>query len=124
MSETAAFFDALRLLTRLPVGSRESLGPDWLDEAARYFPAVGLVVGALTALVLVVASHFWPAWIAAALALAASIAITGAFHEDGLSDTFDSFGGSTVEQRLAIMKDSRIGTYGALALVFSVLLRI
>ena len=125
MSEWSAFRDALRFLTRLPVPSADHLADDWLARAAKYFPAVGLLVGLASALVLLVASRIWLGLVPAILAVAASVALTGAFHEDGLGDTFDGLGGgSTIARRLEIMKDSRIGTYGALALVFGTLLRI
>jgi len=125
VSEVDPFVNAIRFLTRFPVPSTESLDDDWLARAAKYFPAVGLMVGALSALVFVIAARFWSGLIPAVLAVAASIWVTGAFHEDGLADTVDGFGGgSSVEARLAIMKDSRIGTYGTLALGFSVALRV
>jgi adenosylcobinamide-GDP ribazoletransferase len=125
MGETAAFLHALRFMTILPVADSESLEPDWLVRASRYFPAVGIVVGAVSALTLVVASHFWSGFVPAILAVAASALLTGALHEDGLADTADGFGGGrTRDSRLAIMKDSRIGTYGALALGLTLLLRI
>ena len=72
-----------------------------------------------------VASRYWAGFVPAVLAVAASTLLTGALHEDGLADTADGFGGGrSREARLAIMKDSRLGTYGALALAFSVALRI
>ena len=90
----------------------------------RHFPLVGALVGAWGAAVLVGAAQLWPAWVAALLALAATVAVTGGFHEDGLADTFDALGGVVPrEKALAIMKDSRIGSFGALALVLSLLLR-
>jgi len=117
------FLVALQFLTRLPVrlGRFE---PAWLNDCVRHFPLVGALVGAVGALVLVGAAQFWPAWIAALLALATTVALTGGFHEDGLADTFDALGGVVGRDKaLAIMKDSRIGSYGALALGLSLLLR-
>jgi adenosylcobinamide-GDP ribazoletransferase len=68
--------------------------------------------------VLIAAAQLWAGWLPALIAVAAGILITGAFHEDGLADTADGLGGGRdMAQRLAIMKDSRIGTYGALALM-------
>jgi adenosylcobinamide-GDP ribazoletransferase len=114
---------ALQFLTRLPV-RLDRFEPGWLNDCVRHFPLVGALVGAVGAAVMVVAAQFWPAWIAALLALAATVALTGGFHEDGLADTFDALGGVVPrEKALAIMKDSRIGTYGALALGLSLLLR-
>src|ERR1700677_500642 len=78
-----------------------------------------------SAAVLLLPARIWGPVVASLLAVPASIAVTGALHEDGLADTADGLGGgSSVEKRLAIMKDSRIGTYGTLALVFSLSLRV
>lgn len=117
------FFVALQFLTRLPV-RLDRFEPGWLNDCVRHFPLVGLVVGAIGAAVMVLAVQFWPPWIAAVLALVATVALTGGFHEDGLADTFDALGGAVPRDKaLAIMKDSRIGSYGALALTLSLLLR-
>lgn len=117
------FLVALQFLTRLPV-RLSRFEPAWLNDCVRHFPLVGALVGAAGAAVLVGASQFWPSWVAAVLALAATVALTGGFHEDGLADTFDALGGVVPrEKALAIMKDSRIGSYGALALGLSLLLR-
>jgi adenosylcobinamide-GDP ribazoletransferase len=125
MRETDAFLHALRFMTVLPVRSSETLEPNWLTSASRYFPAVGVVVGLASAIVFAIASRYWPGFVPAVLAVAASALLTGALHEDGLADTADGFGGGrSREARLAVMKDSRLGTYGALALAFSVALRV
>ena len=117
------FLVALQFLTRLPVRLAR-FEPAWLNDCVRHFPLVGVVVGAAGAAVLVSASQCWPAWVAAVLALATTVALTGGFHEDGLADTFDALGGVVPRDKaLAIMKDSRIGSYGALALGLSLLLR-
>jgi adenosylcobinamide-GDP ribazoletransferase len=125
MRETDAFLHALRFMTILPVESSDTLDPGWLARASKYFPAVGVVVGLAAALVFGIASRYWVGLVPAVLAVAASALLTGALHEDGLADTADGFGGGrSREARLAIMKDSRLGTYGALALGFSAALRI
>jgi adenosylcobinamide-GDP ribazoletransferase len=125
MSETDAFLHALRFMTILPMRSDDALETDWLTRASKYFPAVGIVVGLAAALVFAIASRYWPGFVPAVLAVATSALLTGALHEDGLADTADGLGGGrSRETRLAIMKDSRIGTYGTLALGFSVALRI
>ena len=126
MSGNGEFLNALRFMTIALVPSSDAaFAPDWLSRCARYFPAVGICVGLVSAAVLVLADAIWGADISALLAVAASIAVTGALHEDGLADTADAFGGGwSVEKRLAIMKDSRIGAYGTLALVFGVGLRV
>ncbi|KZD22613.1 adenosylcobinamide-GDP ribazoletransferase [Tardiphaga robiniae] len=118
--------NAIRFLTVLPVpASADATQPDWLARAMKYFPVVGAGIGAASAIVFLVAGEFWSPLIAALLAITTSIALTSALHEDGLADTADSFGGGwTIEKRLAIMKDSRIGTYGALALGLGTALRI
>ncbi|MGM4923721.1 adenosylcobinamide-GDP ribazoletransferase [Tardiphaga sp. 804_B3_N1_9] len=118
--------NAIRFLTVLPVPATvDAQGPDWLARAMKYFPVVGAGIGAASAIVFLVAGEFWSPLISALLTITTSIALTSALHEDGLADTADSFGGGwTVEKRLAIMKDSRIGTYGALALGLGVALRI
>ena len=117
------FLVALQFLTRLPVRLNR-FEPAWLNDCVRHFPLVGALVGAVGAVVLVGALQFWPPAVAAALALTATVALTGGFHEDGLADTFDALGGVVSRDKaLAIMKDSRIGSYGALALVLSLLLR-
>jgi adenosylcobinamide-GDP ribazoletransferase len=115
---------AAQFLTRLPTPSTP-FAADGIDRSARYFSLVGQLVGVLCAAVWLVAGRLWPGLPAAALAVAAGVFLTGALHEDGLADTADGLGGGRDrEQRLAIMKDSRIGSYGALALILSVALRI
>lgn len=90
------------------------------------FPLVGAVIGAAQGLVLsMLATLGFPALVAAALTVAAIAALTGALHEDGLADTADGFGGGATRRRkLEIMRDSRIGTYGVLALVSMILVKV
>lgn len=107
---------AVQLLTRIPV--RVRFEPGDLRRAAGAFPAVGVMVAAIG---LVVRWAFEP-WLGAPLAtvsaLAAMVMTTGAFHEDGFADAVDGlWGGRTPEERLRIMHDSRLGTYGTVALV-------
>jgi adenosylcobinamide-GDP ribazoletransferase len=126
MSSNGEFLNALRFMTIVPVPSSDAAtAPDWLSRCVKYFPAVGIGIGAASAVMLLLAGAIWGQVIAALLAVATSIVVTGALHEDGLADTADGFGGGrSVEKRLAIMKDSRIGAYGALALAFGVALRV
>ncbi len=126
MSGNREFLNALRFMTIFPVPSSDTpTAPDWLSRCAKYFPAVGICVGLVSAGVLLLAGAVWSPVIAALLAVMASIIVTGALHEDGLADTADGFGGGwSVEKRLAIMKDSRIGAYGTLALMFGIALRV
>jgi adenosylcobinamide-GDP ribazoletransferase len=120
--ELAYFFGAIRFFTRLPVPGWVGHSAEALNHSARYFPAVGLLIGGLGGLVYLAAAAFWPAPIAVLLAMAATIYATGAFHEDGLSDTVDGLGGGWEKQRiLDIMKDSRVGSYGAVATVLALL---
>jgi adenosylcobinamide-GDP ribazoletransferase len=111
---------ALAFLTRFPVRAEPLPGGPSLVDAVDLFPLVGALVGACAALSFALAS--WaglPSLPAAILALATLVLLTGALHEDGLADTADGFGGgATKEQKLAIMRDSRIGTFGVVALVF------
>jgi len=121
---------AILLLTRLPFRrGKDTAGAALADvplaQAVWAFPVAGVLVGAAGALVYALAHRLGvPAWPSAALALAATMATTGALHEDGLADTADGFGGgATREQKLDIMRDSRIGAYGVCALALSILLR-
>ncbi len=116
---------AVQFLTRLPTPQLSRFEPDWINRAARYFPLAGQLVGLLAAAVWLLSEQVWPGLPAAALTVGASVLITGAFHEDGLADTADGFGGGADRaRRLAIMKDSRVGSYGALALCLIILLRV
>ncbi|NIX76939.1 adenosylcobinamide-GDP ribazoletransferase [Microvirga terricola] len=119
----------LRFYSRLPVSTLPwEHDPHALPEfqrLTRVLPVAGLVLGLLPALVLALALFLdLGPWLAAILSIAAMTLTTGAFHEDGLTDTADSFGGATRERRLAIMKDSLIGSYGASALILAFALRI
>ncbi len=122
--EAGLFLFALQFLTRLPVPPLAGWGPDRLARAARWFPAVGALVGVVAGAVYALAAQALPPLAAASLAVAAGMALTGALHEDGLSDTLDGLGGgATRERALEIMRDSRIGAYGAAGLGLSLLLR-
>lgn len=124
-NEGAIFLLAVQFLTRLPIGSAQLFTPDRMAESVRYYPLVGALVGGFSALVFYVATYLFPAPIAILLAIASGLLITGAFHEDGLADTFDGIGGGVTRERaLEIMKDSRLGTYGTLALVTALALKI
>jgi adenosylcobinamide-GDP ribazoletransferase len=115
--ELEYFFAALRFFTRLPVPAWVGHSAEQLNHAARYFPLVGVIVGAIGAGVTLAAAQLWPLGIAVLLGMAATLLATGAFHEDGLADSIDGFGGGwTREDVLRIMKDSRIGSYGAIGI--------
>lgn len=116
---------ALQFLTRLPVAASAEHEPAAMHRAVRHFPLVGALVGAFGAAIALAANAWWPPTAAAALAVVGTLWLTAAFHEDGLADTFDALlGAASREKALAIMKDSRIGTYGAAALVATILLRV
>ena len=117
LHELRLFLIALQFLTRVPVPAWVGWRPEWMHASARHYPAVGLVVGGFAALVLWTGAHFWPALVAVLLSMAATLWLTGAFHEDGLADTCDALGGAVSRERaLEIMKDSRIGSYGTVGL--------
>lgn len=118
LHELRLFFVALQFFTRLPVPRWVGFEPAWLHASARHFPAVGLLVGAVAAVVLGAAAVATSPVVAVVLSMMATVALTGAFHEDGLADTCDALGGHVSRERaLEIMKDSRIGSYGAVGLV-------
>jgi adenosylcobinamide-GDP ribazoletransferase len=123
--ELRLLFVALQFLTRVPVPAWVGYEPHWLNRSVRHFPLVGVGVGAVGAAAACAAALLWPAPVAATLSVAVTLWLTACFHEDGLADTFDALLGATSRDRaLMIMKDSRIGTYGAAALVVGLLLRI
>ncbi len=116
---------AVQFLTRVPVPAWVGHGPDQLDRAMRYLPLVGIGVGLIGAAVLELASAGLPRPAAALLSVAATLLLTGALHEDGLADTFDGlFGGVNREDALRIMRDSRLGTYGAAGLTLALGLKV
>jgi len=124
---------ALQFFTRVPVTGRLAqwvgFSPAMLRASAAHFPGVGWLVGGVGALVFVAAQWGLPgaagALAAALLSTAATVYVTGAFHEDGLADVADGLGGSADRARsLEIMKDSRIGAFGAIALVLTLGLKV
>lgn len=117
---------SLSFLTRLPIPFVRTFDPPPLAQSMRFFSIAGAVVGGLNGLVLMaLQSLHVQSLMACALTCAIGTLITGALHEDGLSDMVDGFfGGRSREQRLTIMRDSHIGNYGAMALIFAVLARV
>ena len=111
------FFVAAQFLTRLPTPTFTGFQSSWLSQSARYFPLVGVLVGIINVGVWWLSSRWLPVPVSVGLMLAASLLVTGAFHEDGFADTCDGFGGGvTADRVLEIMKDSRIGAYGAIGI--------
>lgn len=133
MNALRHFLLALQFFTRIPVTGRLAAwvgySPLMLRNSAGHFPGIGLLLGMMGAAVLVIFSHYFATlaggtFISATLSTAFTVWVTGAFHEDGLADTADGLGGHVDRARaLAIMKDSRIGTYGAVTLVLALLLK-
>ena len=120
--ELEYFFEAVRFFTRLPVPAWVGHSSEALQRSSRYFPAVGLIVGGVAALAFIATSFFWPKTLAVLAAMASTLLLTGAFHEDGWGDMVDGFGGGWEKaQILSIMKDSRIGSYGAVAMILLLL---
>lgn len=115
---------AISFFTRIPVKHNVDISENMLNEASRYFACVGIVIGACSAIVFYLAATIVPIELALLMAMFSSILLTGAFHEDGWADVCDGFGGGwTVESKLNIMKDSRLGTYGAAALFFILMIK-
>jgi adenosylcobinamide-GDP ribazoletransferase len=116
---------AVRFLTRLPVPGEDParFGQD-IGRALPLFPWVGALVGALAAVPLLFGAMLWPLPVAVLLALALEARLTGALHEDAVADLCDALGGGrSLEDRLRILKDSRVGSYGVLGLGLAVALR-
>jgi adenosylcobinamide-GDP ribazoletransferase len=115
---------AVQFLTRIPMPYLP-YDPNSLSRAVKFFPVVGLVIGSAAALLHQLLTPHLPRLVTALLVIAFLVSITGCLHEDGLADTADGFGGgSSREQVLAILKDSRIGSYGGVALTLSLLARV
>ncbi len=115
---------AIQYFTRLPVPRWIGYSERQLNDAARYFPLVGILVGLITGGVYLLAISVFPQPLAVLLAMISGVLLTGGFHEDGLADACDGFGGGWDKpQILAIMKDSRIGSYGVLGLVLALALK-
>jgi adenosylcobinamide-GDP ribazoletransferase len=113
---------ALQFLTRIPIRLRSA--PDMAGMVV-WFPLAGAVIGLVAGGVGALAFEWTSPLVAGALAVVTGLLVTGAFHEDGLGDVADGFGGGwSVERRLEIMKDSRHGTYGVAAMASSILIRV
>jgi adenosylcobinamide-GDP ribazoletransferase len=122
--ELRLFFIALQFFTRVPIPRWVGFEPSWLHACARHFPLVGFCIGAVAAAVLWAGHALFTPSVAVLLSMAASVVLTGAFHEDGWADTCDALGGAVSRERaLVIMKDSRIGSYGAVGLVLMLALK-
>ena len=122
--EIQLFFTALMFYTRIPCPSNIDHNSQSLNEASRYFTLIGWIVGALSFFVFHISFILFDQSISVILSLVTGILVTGAFHEDGLADVFDGFGGGWSKQKiLDIMKDSRIGAFGAISVVLLLLFK-
>lgn len=117
-NEWFIFLTAVMFLTRIRVPKNIDHRPEYLQKAPRYFPVIGWIVGGFSALIFLVFNRFVSTDVAIFASMIAGILTTGAFHEDGFADVCDGFGGGwTKEKILLIMKDSRIGAFGAIGLI-------
>lgn len=112
------FLTAILFFTRIPCPKWVGHSSEMLNKSNRYFSLVGIVVGSISAAIFYGSSFIFSSEISIVLSMLASIYVTGAFHEDGLADVCDGFGGGwTKDKILTIMKDSRLGTFGTVGLV-------
>ncbi len=123
--EIRIFFTALMFYTRIPCPSFTDHNPDYINKATRYFTLIGWIVGMICFGTYWLSTYLFDNMTSVILSVLAGVITTGAFHEDGLADVYDGFGGGwTKEKILLIMKDSRVGVYGVIALIFSFALKI
>ena len=123
MISARAFRGAVSFLTRIPTGTGTS-SPESMATWVPYFPVVGALVGLSGALAYAAATVVWAPIVAASIAVAVEVVITGGFHEDGLGDGADALGAADPAQARRILKDPRLGSFGVLAIALSVILRI
>ncbi len=122
--QLSLFLVAAQFLTRLPVPSVAGFQPSWLSRSARYFPLIGALIGLIGTGVWWLSSLCFPPAVAVGLTMSATLLLTGALHEDGFADVCDGFGGGrSRESVLSIMKDSRVGAYGAIGVAMMLGLR-
>jgi adenosylcobinamide-GDP ribazoletransferase len=122
--ELRIFFTALMFYTRIPCPKWVDHDPSYINKATRYFPLIGYIVGGISFLVFSGAYYLFGLPIAIVLSLVSGVLITGAFHEDGFADVCDGFGGGWTKSKiLEIMKDSRVGAYGAIGIVLLLVLK-
>ena len=124
LQQLRIFLTAVQFFTRIPVPAWVGHSAQQLEQSARYLPLVGMCVGGLAAATLWLGALVLPLSLAVALSMLGGILVTGAFHEDGLSDFADGMGGGyTRDKILAIMKDSHAGAYGVIAIVLALLIK-
>lgn len=119
-----AFLAAVQFLTRVPIAAGTPVSTAALHRCPVFFPLVGALIGVITVGNVALGCLVWPVWLAVLVALTVEAGLTGALHEDALADCCDAFGGGwTRDEVLEILKDSRVGTYGALGLLLGASLR-
>ncbi|MCL3782081.1 adenosylcobinamide-GDP ribazoletransferase [Prolixibacteraceae bacterium JC049] len=119
------FFTAITFFTRIPVARWADYSQNAMNQATAYYPMVGWIVGGFAALICWLMGMVIPVVPAVVISTVASIWLTGAFHEDGFADVCDGFGGGWEKERiLTIMKDSRVGAYGAIGILLILMTKI
>lgn len=125
MDEIKAFILSFQFMTRIPINIQIDADKNDFHRMVKYFPFVGGVVGSVASFMFFASKNIFPREIAVTVAVASSYILTGAMHIDGFADTFDGlFSNRSLDRMLEIMKDSRLGTNGVLALVFLIILKI
>ncbi|WP_419868328.1 adenosylcobinamide-GDP ribazoletransferase [Chryseobacterium sp. CT-SW4] len=123
-NELIYFATALMFFTRIPVPFKVPYSSEIMNRSQKYFAWVGLVVGIINALIFYICTQLFNLEIGIVLMMINSILLTGAFHEDGFTDVCDSFGGGYGKEKiLTIMKDSRVGAYGAIGIILLLALK-
>ncbi|HXB12726.1 MAG TPA: adenosylcobinamide-GDP ribazoletransferase, partial [Bacteroidia bacterium] len=118
--EIRIFFTALMFFTRIPCPKWVDHSEEYLNRSSKYFPLMGWIVGGLSSIVFYSCSFFLPISVSVLLSMVTSIYVTGAFHEDGLADVCDGFGGGWIKDKIMdIMKDSRVGAFGVIGVVMA-----
>lgn len=115
--QIVCFLWAISFFTRIPIPKNTPFSKEYLNQSSRYFSLVGWIIGIAGALAYWITQHWFSNQVSIIVSMLVTIKLTGAFHEDGLADSADGLGGGmTIEKKLLIMKDSRIGTYGSVTL--------
>lgn len=123
--EIHIFLTAIMFYTRIPCPAWVGHNPAYISASTRYFPVIGWIVGGVYAGVIILLSYLLSVNVSVVAGIIVSILLTGAFHEDGFADVCDGFGGGWSKDKiLAIMKDSRLGTYGVTGLVLILVLKV
>jgi adenosylcobinamide-GDP ribazoletransferase len=122
--EFTYFATALMFFTRIPIPFTLEYSDEIMNKSQKYFPMVGWIVGGFSALLFWLAQHVFSIEISIVLSMIGSVLLTGAFHEDGFTDSCDAFGGGYGKEKImTIMKDSRIGAYGVIGIILLLLLK-